>query len=131
MIVQVKPAVKWRLFYLLLFVLLTAVEVFIAVFVHDAFIRPYFGDVLVVIDVYCFVRIFMPKKAALLPLYVFLFAAAVEFSQLFQLAKLLGLSSRFFQVLLGSSFDVSDLLCYLAGCLLLAGWEIRSRWKRG
>ena len=125
-----KTTAKRRLFYLLLFVLLTAVEAFIAVFVHDAFVRPYLGDVLVVIDVYCFVRIFIPENAALLPLYVFLFAAAVEFLQLCHPAVLLGLHGQFFQVLLGASFDVLDLLCYLAGCALLAGWEIWQRKRR-
>lgn len=116
-----------RLFYFLFLVLLIAIEVFIAVFVHDAFVRPYLGDVLVVIALYCFVRVFIPKKVVLLPLYVFLFAAVVEFSQIFHPAALLGLHGRFFQVLLGSSFDVKDLLCYLVGCVLLAGWEI---WRR-
>ncbi len=35
-----------RLAYLLAFVLLLVVEVCIALFVHDAFVRPYVGDVL-------------------------------------------------------------------------------------
>ncbi|MDR3552175.1 MAG: DUF2809 domain-containing protein [Clostridia bacterium] len=125
-----KPTVKRRLLYLLLFVLLTAVEVFIAVFVHDTFVRPYLGDILVVIDLYCFVRIFIPENLALLPLYIFLFAAAVECSQLFHLATLLGLHNRCFRVILGSSFDVIDILCYLAGCILLAGWEIWQHKRR-
>ena len=124
---QVKPMAKLRLFYLSLFLLLLAVEAFIAVFIHDAFVRPFLGDVLAVIVVYCFVRIFIPKKVALLPLYVFLFAAAVEFAQLFHLATLLGLRGRFFRVIFGSSFDGIDLLCYLAGGILLAGWEI---WRK-
>lgn len=125
-----KPKVKRRLLYMLFFMLLTAVEVFIAVFVHDLLVRPYLGDVLAVIDLYCFVRIFIPENVVLLPLYVFLFAAALEFSQLFHLAALLRLRSRLFQVILGSSFDVIDLLCYLAGCLMLAGWEIWQRKRR-
>lgn len=121
---------KRRLLYLLLFVLLMAVEAFIAVFVHDSFVRPYLGDVLAVICLYCFVRIFVPENAVLLPLYVFLFAALVECSQLFHLAKLFGLRNRIFQIILGSSFDVIDILCYLAGCVLLAGWEIWQHKRR-
>lgn len=125
-----KITVKKRLLYLLIFVILTAVETFIAVFVHDAFIRPYLGDVLAVIDLYCFIRIFIPEKAVLMPLYVFLLALAVEFSQLFHVAKLLGLHGRFFRILLGSSFDTSDILCYLAGCIILEGWEICQRKRK-
>ncbi|MCW5910752.1 MAG: DUF2809 domain-containing protein [Cyclobacteriaceae bacterium] len=34
-------------------------EVLIALFVHDSFIRPYVGDVLVVILIYCFVKSFI------------------------------------------------------------------------
>lgn len=125
-----KTAAKWRIFYLLTFLTLTAVETLIALFVHDTFIRPYLGDVIVVIDVYCLMRIFIPKKGRLLPLYVFLLAAVVEVAQLFHPAELLGLHGRFFQILLGSTFDVSDLFSYLAGCALLAVWELwRMKWK--
>ena len=109
---------------------LLAIEVCIALFVHDEFIRPYMGDVLVVVVIYTFVRIFMPEKNALLPLYVFIFAAGVEALQYFHIVRLLGLEdNRFFRVLIGSVFDVKDVLCYAAGCLLLGGYEVY-RYKR-
>ena len=38
-----------RLIYAALFVLLTAAEVLIGVFVHDSLVRPYVGDVIVVV----------------------------------------------------------------------------------
>ena len=40
---------KKRLPYLLAFILLLLLEIIIAVFVHDRFIRPYVGDVLVTV----------------------------------------------------------------------------------
>lgn len=43
------------------FIVLLAVEIFIALFVHDSVVRPYIGDVLVVIVLYFFVRIFLPE----------------------------------------------------------------------
>ena len=42
--------------------MLMAVETLIALYVHDKVIRPYVGDLLVVLVVYCFVRIFVPVK---------------------------------------------------------------------
>lgn len=104
----------------MLTVILLAVEVLIALFVHDRIIRPYVGDMLVVVVVYTFVRIWIPDSVRLLPLYVFFFATAVEISQYFNLVELLGVSdNKFLRILLGTSFDVKDILCYAVGCVLI------------
>lgn len=111
---------KQNLKYIFAFIILFAIEVFIAFFIHDDFIRPYIGDVLVTILVYCFLRIFIVHPVKLLPLYVFLFASCVEVSQYFNIAKVLGLQdNRIAEIILGSVFDMNDILCYLAGCILL------------
>lgn len=96
---------------------------------HDAFVRPYLGDVLAVMTLYCFVRIFVPAKARLLPLWVFLFASGVEILQLFHPARLFG-NGVFVRTVLGSSFDPADIACYFAGCVLLGGWEGFRRGKK-
>ncbi len=117
-----------RIIYVIATVLLLAIEVCIALFVHDKFIRPYVGDMLVVIVIYTFVRMFIPEKCRLLPLYIFLFAAGVEVLQLIGIVELLGLQdNRFFSVLIGSTFDIKDILCYAAGCALLAVYELLCR----
>ncbi len=106
---------------------LLLIEVLIALFVHDRFVRPYLGDVLVVILLYTFVRIFLPKGNRLLPLYIFLFASGVEILQMFHLVDLLGLGEyRFFRVLIGSVFDGKDVICYGVGCLMLVGYQLSS-----
>ncbi|MCM1120796.1 MAG: DUF2809 domain-containing protein [bacterium] len=111
---------KKRLYYFLAFILLLAVEIFIALFVHDRFVRPYIGDVLVVIVLYFLVRIFVPEGCRWLPVLIFLFATGVEFLQYFRLVERLGLSdNRLMRTLLGSVFDVKDILCYGVGCMLL------------
>ena len=113
-----------RVFYLLATIVLIAVEVLIALFVHDNFVRPYIGDVIVVVVIYFFVRIFVPEKLHFLPLYVFIFAVVVEVLQYFHIVDLLGLgNSTFFRVLIGGVFDWKDILCYGIGCLLLGAWE--------
>ena len=72
-----------RLCYVITTLVLLVIEVLIALFVHDNFVRPYIGDVLVVIAIYAFVRIFIPEKCRLLPLWIFVFAVFVEVLQLF------------------------------------------------
>ncbi len=116
---------KWRIFYAALAAVLIAVEVCIALFVHDSFVRPYVGDMLVVLVIYALVRAVLPEGARLLPLWVFLFAAGVEALQYFDIVRLLGLEgSRFFSILIGSTADIKDIACYAVGCLLAAGWEL-------
>jgi len=113
-----------RLVYLVIFLVLVAVEVLIALFVHDSFVRPYVGDVIVVAVICCFLRIFMPNKIKLMPLYVFLFATAVEALQYFNYVTLLGLGdSKFFRILLGTSFSYADIICYAVGGVICFGAE--------
>ena len=107
-----------RLVYLSLSVILFFIELFIALFVHDRFIRPYFGDVLVVILVYCAVRVLFPEKPKLLPIYVFIFAVLVEVSQYLDLAELLG-GGVILSTIIGTSFSWLDILCYFIGTLLI------------
>ncbi len=106
--------------------LLGALILFIALFVRDDFIRPYGGDVLITVFICCAVRVVFPKKPQLLPLWVFLFAAAVEIGQYFDLVDRLGLGgSTFFRIALGTTFSPADLVCYAVGCLLF--WAVEAR----
>ncbi len=112
-----------RLWYSAIFLILLSLEVCIALFVSDRFIRPYGGDILVTVLLCAFLRIFflyLPR----LPLGVFLLALAVEIGQYFDFVSLLGLGEiRFFRILLGSTFSYADILCYLTGCILFAAGE--------
>lgn len=117
-----------RISYAFLTLLLICVEVLIALFVHDKFIRPYVGDVLVVIVLYCLIRVFIPTKVKFLWLYVFIFAAGVELLQLVHIVDLLGLGNiPFFRVLIGSVCDIKDILCYAVGCALTAVCDFLGR----
>lgn len=115
-----------RLQYALATLLLLTVEVCIALFVQDRIIRPYIGDVLVVVMLYTFVKIFLPKKQVLLPLWIFLFAVGVECLQLIHITDLLEVRSRFLRILIGTSFDVKDIFCYAIGCGLTGIYEYRA-----
>lgn len=107
-----------RIVYLLIFCGLLAVEVCIALFVNDAFIRPYVGDMLVTLLLCSLCRVIVPNQVRLLPLYVFIFAASVEVSQYFDLVALLGLAdNRILSIALGRTFSWIDIVCYAVGCM--------------
>lgn len=121
---------KYRIKYSVAFIVLLIIEVFIALYVHDNFVRPYIGDVLVVIVLYTAIRVIIPEKYALLPLYLFVFAVGVEFLQYFKLVQVLGLQNNtFFRIILGSTFDWKDILCYGVGCAILGVYEWMVRYK--
>lgn len=131
MTLQMKSRKKQRIMYLIMFVLLLFIEVLIALYVKDSFVRPYIGDVLVVIVLYCFIRIFLPDKFSLLPLYIFVVAAGVEVLQYINLVQILGLeNNRFMSLLIGSVFDIKDIGCYGLGCLILGVIEfVKAKYK--
>ena len=119
-----------KISYLLTTISFILIEVFIALFVRDNFIRPYVGDMLVVVVIYTFLKIFFTEKPRILPLYVFLFAAAVELLQGIRIVELLGLqNNRFFSILIGTTFDVKDIICYGIGCIFCGIWEVW-QWRR-
>ena len=118
--VKGKIFMKKRIRYAIITLILLVAEVLIALFIHDKFIRPYVGDVLVTVLICTFLRILLPEKVKLLPLYVFLFAALVEVAQYFEIVKLIGLEkNKFFSILIGSVFDIKDIICYGIGCILV------------
>lgn len=113
-----------RLPYLIATLVILIVEIFIGLFVHDGFVRPFIGDVLVVVLIYMFIRIFIPEKIRLLPLFVFLFAVLVELLQFIRIVEILGLQdNRLMSTIIGTSFDIRDILCYFVGCAFCGIWE--------
>jgi DNA integrity scanning protein DisA with diadenylate cyclase activity len=104
--------------YFLFALLLLISEIIIGLYLHDAFIRPYGGDFLVVILLYCVVKTFTNFPLMPVAFGVLVFAYAVEISQYFHLIKVLGLEhSRTAKLLLGTSFSCTDLFCYTLGIL--------------
>ena len=117
---------KSRTTYAVAFGVLLLIEIIIALFVHDAFVRPYIGDVLVTVLLCCLCRIIIPKGVSALPIYVFVFAVLVELAQYVNVVKLLGLENNaFFSTIIGTTFSFVDILCYAAGCL--AFW-VAEKW---
>ena len=108
--------IQFNKLYFTLTLLLLLIELFIGTYVHDAVIRPFGGDFLVVILLYCFVKTFLNKPFLPVAVGVLLFAYLVEGSQYFHLVSRLGLQhSKAAVILLGSTFSWADMLCYTLG----------------
>ncbi len=106
--------------YLFLTIILFAVEVCIALFVKDTFVRPFVGDALVVILIYCFFRIFLDISYRKIAFGVFLFACCIEILQFFDYVKLLHLeNNRVISVILGRTFEWIDFIAYFTGFLFI------------
>jgi hypothetical protein len=104
--------------YLLLAAFLLGVEICIALFVTDSIVRPFVGDALVVILIYCFFRIFLNAAYWKAALAVFAFACFIEVLQYFDYVARLGLeNNRALSVMLGRTFEWMDFIAYLAGFL--------------
>lgn len=104
---------KW---YFALAVLLFAIEFIIGADFHDKVIRPYGGDFLVVILMYCFIKSFINTSPFKTAISVLLLSYIVEVSQYFHVVGLLGLQhSQLAKILLGTSFSFTDLLVYTLG----------------
>ena len=108
---------KRRLPYLIATVLLLVVEIFIGVFVHDNFVRPYIGDVLVTVLLCTFGQMIF-LKCRFIPIVVFLFSVVVELCQLIELDRILGIEGSVLGIVVGSTFDVADIVCYAVGCIV-------------
>jgi len=115
--------VRTRLAFLVVAVLILAVEIYIAVCVKGGFVRHYAGDVLAVILLYAFVRAIFSVTPSNLALKIFAFAVALELAQYFGAVQILGIESKILKVMIGGTFDLTDLLCYAVGCVLVGIYE--------
>lgn len=116
---------------MLLTVVLIAIEIIIAALFHDRIIRPYIGDVLVVILLFCFCKTFIKGSSVTIALAVLIFACVIETLQYFQFINFLGLQkSGLAGLILGHSFDWADIICYIIGFVIVLFIETIKAGKR-
>jgi len=112
--------------YFGLTVLLFIVEVAIGCFFHDIIVRPFVGDLFVVILIYCLVKTFINTAVKTTAIAVLLFAYVVEVSQYFHLIRVIGLEySKTARLIMGTSFSWMDMLMYTLGIILVVILENR------
>jgi hypothetical protein len=94
------------------------VEVVIAVFWRDGFVRPYLGDVLAVVLLYLALRALTPLSPISAATAALAVAVLIELAQLFHVLDAVGLGrNALARTVLGGVFDVADLACYAIGGL--------------
>lgn len=109
---------NFRFFLFTLFLLV--IEVLIAVYVHDNFVRPYLGDYLVVMLMYCALRTFINASPIKIAVAVLLFAYLIELLQYVHLVDRLGLAdNQFAKTVIGYGFEWFDLLAYTLGVITI------------
>lgn len=121
---------KTHSIYLSLTLALLATEILIALYVHDGFIRPFFGDFLAIIFVYSTLMSFGRRSVFRMALASLAISYGIELLQLFHFVEITGLDRyRFLKILIGTSFSWFDVLAYTVGfgCILFAEKLISNR----
>jgi len=114
--------------YFVIAILLLLTEIAIGLFVHDAILRPYGGDFLVVILLYCLVKSFLNSPVVATAIGVLLFSYIVETLQYFHIVRMLGLEKyALARVIFGTSFAWTDITVYTLGAGLVLLVEFRRK----
>ena len=118
---------KFNKIYFTLTFILFLIEVLIALYAHDQIIRPYGGDFLVVILIYCFIKSFLSTKVIITALFTLIFAYTMEILQYFNIVEVLNLQKSILaRTIIGTSFEWIDILAYTLGflCIILTEHKI-------
>lgn len=110
--------------YGLLALLIFVIEVLIAIYVKEGFVRHTLGDVLVVVLIYCTVQTFWDLPVIPAAIGVLLFAYLVEIMQYMNIVEILGLEqNRLARIVIGTSFSWGDMVAYSVGVIAIVGVE--------
>lgn len=116
--------------YFIAFIILFLIEVGIAIYFKEGFIRHTFGDFLVVILLYCLFKSYLQGSEVVIVIFTLGITYVIEFLQCTDFLKYLGLAhSKWANLVFGNSFSVQDLIAYTLGVttvLIIA--EIKRLW---
>lgn len=126
---------KINIKYLIAFISLLLIEIFIALYVRDAFVRPYLGDSIAVAFVYTLIMIFVKKSEYLKPKIVvacisLLISFLVEALQATSFLEVTGLGAiKWMRIILGASFSWEDMFAYTGGfiAIIIVEWFLYRR----
>ncbi len=109
---------KFNKTYSIIALTIFVIEVLIATYLKYGFIRHTFGDYLVVILLYCFFKSFINTTPIIVAIPVLIFAYIIELLQLINILEMLNLNNNHLaKLILGSTFQVSDLVAYSLGII--------------
>jgi len=109
-----------KLYYAITGVLLLLIEICIALYINDSFIRPFMGDVIVVGLIYCIFMAITNYRVITTAIITLIFSYLVEVAQYFQVVSILNLDEyRWARIIIGTSFSWWDMICYTAGFIIV------------
>lgn len=104
--------------YLAISILLLVVEIAIAIFVNDQFIRPIFGDYLASILLFYMIATFVKLSENKIAIITLTISYIIEVLQYIHVLELLNLDKiKILNIVLGNSFSWTDMLAYTLGIL--------------
>ena len=110
-------------------IIVLVMEIYIAIFIKGGFIRHYIGDVLATAMLYAFGRAVFRVAPINLAICVFVISLFIEAAQYLKILEILGVKSSILRIIFGGTFDLTDIICYLAGCILAYVFENLSMQK--
>ena len=120
---------KRRVGWAVIGVIILAIEIYIAIFIKGGFIRHYIGDVLATVMLYAFGRVIFRASPINLAICVFVISLFIEALQYLKILEILGVKSSILRIIFGGTFDWTDIICYLVGCILAYMFENLSMQK--
>lgn len=115
---------RFQIRYFVSFLMLFIIEIGIAYYGFQSWVRGYLGDVISVIMLYTLLRsLFKLKQLAALLLSVLL-AFSLELAQLFSIAEILQIQNPWLRIAIGNHFDPLDLMAYCLGGILIELTEL-------
>ena len=118
-----------RVIWVAIGVIILATEIYIAIFIKGGFIRHYIGDVLATAMLYAFGRAIFKVAPINLAICVFVISLFIEAAQYLKILEILGVKSSILRIIFGGTFDWTDIICYLVGCILAYMFENLSMQK--
>ncbi|HBB34871.1 MAG TPA: DUF2809 domain-containing protein [Cyanobacteria bacterium UBA8803] len=104
----------------ILFLIIFVIEVIIAIFFRDRWIRPLLGDVLVVMAIAYFIHAFFGIRLQKIAISTLIFAYFIELLQFLKIIDFLGWrDSQLAHLTIGSTFDWRDLVAYTIGVAII------------
>lgn len=118
-----------RVIWSVIGIIILAMEIYIAIFIKGGFIRHYIGDVLATAMLYAFGRAIFRVAPINLAIFVFIISLFIEAAQYLKILEILDVKSSTLRIIFGGTFDLTDIICYLIGCILAYLFENLSMQK--
>lgn len=105
--------------YFIGFIITLLIEVIIALCIKNNIIRNYIGDVLVIICIYFLAKTIFENKLKNIAIYILILGILVEILQYFNITQYIAGNSKALKIILGSTFDIKDIICYIIGYCII------------